>query len=78
MNTVPKLRLQKIAEELGGTVVYVTCSDKTTTHQKIVIDYGHQKKTKRLALDMAARWIDNLTKLYVSYIICKETLRSVS
>ena len=43
---LPDEILQKIAEELGGTVVYVTCSDKTTTHQKIVIDYGHQKKTK--------------------------------
>jgi hypothetical protein len=46
MNTVPKLTLQKIAEELGGKVTYITCSDKTTTHQRIVIEYGHQKKSK--------------------------------
>lgn len=46
MNTVPRWRLQRIAEDLGGKVTYITCSDKTTTHQKIVIEYGHQKKTK--------------------------------
>ena len=42
----PYWRLNRIAEDLEGEVKYYTCSDKTTTHKKIVIEYGHQKKTK--------------------------------
>ena len=42
----PYWRLNSIAEDLKGKVKYYICSDKTTTHKKIVIEYGHQKKTK--------------------------------
>ena len=44
--SVPRWRLQRIAEELGGEVKYLFCSDRTTTHNKIVIEYGHKDKEK--------------------------------
>ena len=34
----------QVAELLGGKATYVTCCDRTTEHQKIVIEYNHQPK----------------------------------
>ena len=39
-------QLKKIAEKLGGEVRHYTCCDRTTEHQKFVIEYGHQQKNK--------------------------------
>ena len=36
--------VEKIEELLGAKVTYVTCCDRTTEHQKIVIEYNHKKK----------------------------------
>ena len=41
-----KLLLKKIADELGGKLTYWQACDKTTEHQKIVIEYGHQRKER--------------------------------
>ena len=36
--------VEKIEELLDGKATYVTCCDRTTEHQKIVIEYNHTKK----------------------------------
>lgn len=41
-----KLLLETIAEELEGTLTYWECCDRTTEHQKITIEYGHQRKER--------------------------------
>ena len=33
--------IEQVAELLGGTARYYTCSDKKTQHKKIVIEYDH-------------------------------------
>ena len=38
-------QLDNICEILGAKATYVTCCDRTTEHQKIVIEYNHRKKT---------------------------------
>ena len=35
------INLEKL---LNGTAKYVVCSDRTTTHRKIIIEYDHQQK----------------------------------
>ena len=48
--------------------------------QILMLDNGveHQQKTKRPVPVTVETMTTDLTKLYLSYIICKETLRSVS
>jgi hypothetical protein len=41
--TVEK-QLDNICQILGGEVKHYTCCDRTTEHQKIVIEYNHKKK----------------------------------
>lgn len=36
--------LDTIAEELGGKINRYICSDRTTFHRKIVIEYDHSNK----------------------------------
>ena len=36
--------VEKIEELLDGKAHYVECSDRTTYHNKIVIEYNHTKK----------------------------------
>lgn len=36
--------LDTIAEELGGKIRRYICSDRTTFHRKIVIEYDHTNK----------------------------------
>ena len=36
--------IEQVAELLGGKAHYFECSDRTTYHQKIVIEYNHTKK----------------------------------
>jgi hypothetical protein len=36
--------LEKVGELLDGKVEHVMCSDKRTTHEKIVITYNHKEK----------------------------------
>ena len=36
--------VEKIEELLGGKAHYVECSDRTTYHQKIVIEFNHTEK----------------------------------
>ena len=36
--------VEKIEELLDGKAHYVECSDRTTYHNKIVIEYNHKKK----------------------------------
>ena len=38
-------QLDNICEILGGEVHHFTCCDRTTEHNKIVIEYNHKKKT---------------------------------
>jgi hypothetical protein len=38
--------VQSIAELLDGEVHYIECSDRTTHHKKIVIEYDHEEKCK--------------------------------
>ena len=46
MTEEQKALLQTITEELGGTLTYWECCDRTTEHQKIVIEYGNQRKKR--------------------------------
>ena len=41
---IAKNLVEKIEELLGGKAHYVECSDRTTYHRKIVIEYDHEKK----------------------------------
>ena len=36
--------VKKIEELLGGTAKHFTCCDRTTEHEKIVIEYNHKSK----------------------------------
>jgi hypothetical protein len=36
----------QVAELLGGELKHYTCCDRTTEHQKFIIEYGHQQKDK--------------------------------
>ena len=41
---IAKNLVEKIEELLGGKAHYIECSDRTTYHKKIVIEYDHQNK----------------------------------
>ena len=41
---IAKNLVGKIEELLDGKAHYVECSDRTTYHNKIVIEYNHTKK----------------------------------
>jgi len=41
---IAKNLVEKIEELLDGKAHYFECSDRTTYHQKIVIEYNHQNK----------------------------------
>ena len=36
--------VDSVKQLLNGKVTHYVCSDKTTTHQKIVIEYNHKQK----------------------------------
>ena len=36
--------IDQVAELLGGKAHYIECSDRTTYHKKIVIEYDHTQK----------------------------------
>tara|TARA_B110000503_G_C6999679_1_gene350986 strand:- start:196 stop:357 length:162 start_codon:yes stop_codon:yes gene_type:complete len=38
--------IKTIAEEFGANVTFVTSTDRTTEHQRIVIEYGRQEKQR--------------------------------
>lgn len=44
MTEEQKALLEMVAEELGGTISYWIYTDKYSTSQKIVIEYGKEKK----------------------------------
>ena len=37
--------LDKVAELLGGEVKHYICCDRTTEHEKVVIEYNHSSHT---------------------------------
>ncbi len=41
---IAKNLVESIEKLLNGKATYVTCCDRTTEHQKIVIEYNHTKK----------------------------------
>ena len=41
---IAKNLVEKIEELLGGKAHYFECSDRTTYHQKIVIEFNHTSK----------------------------------
>ena len=42
--TIAKTLIENLVNLLQGKVSYMECSDRTTYHKKIVIEYGHKKK----------------------------------
>ncbi len=44
---ITQVQLDNICKILGGEAKHYICSDKTTTHEKIVIEYNHEKKCKQ-------------------------------
>ena len=44
---VTQLQLDNVCKILSGELKHYVCSDKTTTHEKIVIEYNHKKKCKQ-------------------------------
>ena len=49
MDDLTKKKLDKIAEQLGSKVDYMSCSDLHSTLNKVVIEYNHELKTKETA-----------------------------
>ena len=41
---VTQTQLDNVCKILGGELKHYICTDRTTTHEKIVIEYNHQKK----------------------------------
>ena len=41
---IAKNLVEKIEDLLDGKAHYVECSDRTTYHKKIVIEYDHEQK----------------------------------
>ena len=41
---IAKSLLSQAGELLGGEVKYIICTDKTTEHRKVVIEYDFQNK----------------------------------
>jgi len=37
-------RLEKIAKDIGGELKHYECSDRTSKHKKIVIEYDYEQK----------------------------------
>ena len=46
---IAKNLVEKVEELLQGKAHYVECSDRTTYHRKIVIEYDHYDKDKKNA-----------------------------
>ena len=44
-NDLPRWRLNNIAKEVGGTIEYLNCNDSKNEWKKVVIVYGHRKRT---------------------------------
>ena len=44
MDDLTKKKLDKIAEQLGSKVDYMSCSDLHSTWNKVVIEYNHELK----------------------------------
>ena len=42
--TIAKTLIENLVNLLQGKVSYMECSDRTTHHKKIVIEYDHKKK----------------------------------
>ena len=42
--TIAKSLLSQAGELLGGEVKYMVCTDRTTEHRKVVIEWDHQEK----------------------------------
>ena len=47
MDDLTKKKLDKIAEQLGSKVDYMSCSDLHSTCNKVVIEYNHELKEKK-------------------------------
>ena len=43
---IPRWRLERVAEDAGGTIKYVTCVDANYTWREVVIEYGRREKKK--------------------------------
>jgi len=43
---VIEYQLDNVVRLLGGKLTRCICTDRTTTHRKIVIEYDHQEKCK--------------------------------
>lgn len=41
---ITQLQLDNLCKILDGELKHYTCSDRNTTHKKIVIEYGHETK----------------------------------
>jgi|TARA_Y100000289_G_scaffold42277_1_gene41957 hypothetical protein len=39
--------IESLEKLLEGQAKHYVCSDKTTMHEKIVIEYGHKRKEKK-------------------------------
>ena len=49
MDDLTKKKLDKIAEQLGSKVDYLSCTDMHSTWNKVVIEYDHELKEKESA-----------------------------
>ena len=47
MDDLTKKKLDKIAEQLGSKVDYMSCSDLHSTWNKVVIEYNNELKEKK-------------------------------
>ena len=47
MDDLTRMKLDKIAADLGSKVDYMSCSDIHSTCNKIVIEYNHELKEKK-------------------------------
>tara|TARA_B100000212_G_scaffold156934_1_gene117902 strand:- start:12652 stop:12810 length:159 start_codon:yes stop_codon:yes gene_type:complete len=42
--SIAKSLLSQAGELLGGEIKYMVCTDRTTEHRKVVIEWDHQEK----------------------------------
>ena len=49
MTEEQKFLLEMVAEELGGKLTHWYFCDRTHEHQRIVIEYGHQRKERSIS-----------------------------
>ena len=58
---IAKNLVEKIEDLLDGKAHYVECSDRTTYHKKIVIEYDHENKWQKTQFSIQKKIVSGAT-----------------